>query len=362
LCVNSLHACKGIIYKVELLLTGNVIQFCKLLTVFYANLNSKTLKQVFTMKNIFLFSGLLSVLAGIFAFGHAREKTGLAGAVLFKNATLIDGNGAPPLAHTDILIAGDSIVAIGQNLTPVAGARLVDLSGKTIMPAIISTHVHIGSLKDTANRVENYTRDNILSQLSKYQNYGVGNILVMGTDRPMLFNSGLRDSSAAGLLPGARIHSAGYGFTVPGGPPAGNSMDMLFRPADASEVPAQMDKLAVLKPAVVKIWVDDFGGSARKMDPAVYKAIIAEAHKHGLRVAAHVYYLADARRLVAAGIDIFAHSIRDSVIDDALVQQMKARHVMYIPTLSLDEFAYIYARGPEWINDGFFKASLEPGV
>jgi imidazolonepropionase-like amidohydrolase len=61
-------------------------------------------------------------------------------------------------------------------------------------------------------------------------------------------------------------------------------------------------------------------------------------------------------------LDIIAHSIRDSLVDDAFVQEMKQKKVLYIPTLSLDEFAYIYARRPEWLNEPFFRNSLEPGV
>jgi len=283
-------------------------------------------------------------------------------AFLFKNLRLIDGNGNNPAEKTDMLIQGDEIKAIGPGLS-VEQALVVDLNGKTVMPCLISTHVHIGTLKGLSNKAENYTRDNILAQLKKYEDYGVGNILVMGSDRPMLFENGLRDSSAKGLIPGARIHSAGYGFGTPqGGPPIGFGFDQIYRPANAAQVAGEMDSLAILKPDLVKLWLDDFGGQYKKMDPSIYKAIITEAHKHGLRVAAHVYYLTDARRLVADGIDIFAHSIRDSLIDDALVQEMKAKHIIYIPTLSLDEFSYIYARKPEWIDDAFFRASLEPGV
>lgn len=314
------------------------------------------------MVKLTLYFLLSAVLAGIFAPGVTSSKVSAPARVLFRNAIVIDGNGGQPLEHTDILVEEGTISAIGQHLSD-AGAKTIDLSGKTIMPSLISTHTHIGNLKYTAPKPENYTRQNILSQLIKYESYGVSNILVMGTDRPMLFNTGLRDSSLHGLLPGARIHSAGYGFGVPqGGPPLAMAMDQVYRPASPEEVPAQIDSLAALKPAVVKIWVDDFNGKYKKMDPAIYKMIIAEAHKHGLRVAAHVYYLSDARQLVASGLDIIAHSVRDSVIDDALIAQMKAKHVMYIPTLSLDEFAYVYARRPEWINDDFFKISLEPGV
>jgi imidazolonepropionase-like amidohydrolase len=98
------------------------------------------------------------------------------------------------------------------------------------------------------------------------------------------------------------------------------------------------------------------------MKPEIYAAIIQEAHKHGLRVASHVFHLEDARKLVGLGLDIIAHSVRDAEIDDALLAEMKKRRVVYIATLSLDEFAFAYQDAPEWLNSPFFQASLEPGV
>jgi len=176
--------------------------------------------------------------------------------------------------------------------------------------------------------------------------------------------SGLRDRSAKGEIEGARIHSAGYGFGVANGaPPLEFAMDKVFRPTSVAQVPAEMDSLVKVHPELVKIWVDDFNGKYKiKIKPEIYKAIIEEAHKRNLRVAAHVYYLSDLKKLVADGIDIIGHSIRSEVIDDATLAQMKAKGIVYIPTLSLDEFAFIYAKKPEWINDPFFKNSLEPGV
>lgn len=290
------------------------------------------------------------------------QKQKVSDALLLQDVTLIDGNGGEPKSHIDILIQGDSIAAIGQNLDTTQ-VKALNLNGKTVMPALISDHVHIGSLKGTANKAEYYTEENIKAQLNKYQDYGVLNIMAMGSDRPLLFEKSIRNQSVAGNYPGARLHSAAYGFGVPGGaPPIEFAMDCVYRPEKPGQVAAQMDSLAKLKPDFVKIWVDDFGGKYKKMDPAIYREIIRQAHQRQLRVAAHVYYLSDARQLVADGVDLIGHSVRDSVIDGALVQQIKAKGITYIPTLSLDEFAYIYGRKPEWINDLFFKASLEPGV
>ena len=303
----------------------------------------------------------LATIALIACTGRYHQSNNSAG-ILFKNVNFINGSGNAPQEHTDILIRGDTIAAIGKNLDS-AYATVINLEGKTMMPAIISAHVHVGVLRGLATDAANYTRENILSQLIKYAHYGVLHVQVMGTDRPLLFRNGLYDSIRMGLLPGARMLSAGYGFGVPEQNINPSSfLSLLYRPSTTEAIPSQMDSLSKLKTELVKIWVDDFGGTAKKMEPSIYQSIILEAHKRNMRVAAHLYYLSDARKLVGEGLDIIAHSIRDSVVDDAFLLEMKAKKVIYIPTLSLDEFSFIYAREPEWINDPFFKASLEPGV
>jgi imidazolonepropionase-like amidohydrolase len=279
--------------------------------------------------------------------------------ILLKNVNLIDGTGSAPKPNVDILIKDGSIISIKTGLKE-PSAKTIDLKGKTVIPSLISAHTHIGTLKGNTSNAENYTRENILRQLKRYQDYGINTILTMGTDRPLIFN-GFTDSTQAGLLPGARLYSAGYGFNTPEKSP-GSWMNLLLRPDTADEVPALMDKLAKVKPSVVKIWVDDHGGKADKMKPEIYKTVISEAHKRGIRVASHLYNLEDARDLTKSGLAIMAHSIRDKEIDADLIQEMKKKGVAYIPTLSLDEYAYIYARKPEWAEDPFFRASLEPGV
>jgi imidazolonepropionase-like amidohydrolase len=73
---------------------------------------------------------------------------------------------------------------------------------------------------------------------------------------------------------------------------------------------------------IVKTWVDGRNGAVRKLEPAIYRAIIDEAHKRGLRVAVHATDLSDAKELLRSGIDIFAHMI--SEVDDELVALFKA--------------------------------------
>lgn len=292
----------------------------------------------------------------LFNFGVLAQNSG---AILLKNATVIDGTGSAPRSATDMLITGGRITAIQKGIRA-SSAREIDLTGKTVIPSLICAHAHVGTLKGTTSSADNYTRENLLRHLKKYEDYGVSAVLAMGTDRPLIFD-GFIDSTQAGLLPGARLYSAGYGFNTPD-PNPGSWMNLLLRPNTPEEVPAMMEKLAAVHPTVVKIWVDDHGGNAQKMKPEIYQAIIREAHRHNIRVAAHLFYVEDARKLTEAGIDIIAHSIRDKEVDQDLLTKMKQKNVTYIPTLSLDEYQFVYAGSPDWINDVFFKASLEPGV
>lgn len=281
--------------------------------------------------------------------------------VLLRHVTIIDGNGSNPVKDVDVLIRGGEFVEIGKKIKT-ENALIKDMTGKTIMPVLISAHSHTGSIIGTQNNAANYTRENLLRHLKRFEQYGIGALLCMGTDRPLIFN-GFRDSSVAGLLHGARMYSAGFGFGMPGNPPsAAFGINHMFTSGDDPEIAKQINILAKLKPSFVKIWVDDFGGSNKKMPEEIYTAIIKEAHKHGLQVASHVYYLEDAHKLIDAGVSVLAHSIRDKEVDDALLKKMKEKNISYIPTLTREIFEFVYAENPAWINEDFFKRSLDTGV
>lgn len=113
----------------------------------------------------------------------------------------------------------------------------------------------------------------------------------------------------------------------------------------------------------MKIWVDDFHGQMpQKLSPPIYKAIIEEAHAQGLRVAAHVYYLADAKQLVADGVDVLAHGVRVVPVDPEFIAAVKAHQVWYIPTLGLDESAYLFAEHPELASQPFLSHAPQPAL
>lgn len=304
--------------------------------------------------NIKLF--IIILLVGILSKANGQSSE----TILLKNVAVIDGSGKPTQHNMNVLLKEGKIESISKELDSFDG-KTVDLSGKTIIPLLTNVHGHLGMAKGTSVAPENFNREHIIKELERYQSYGIGNVVSMGTDKELIFT--LRDASHIGKVPGATIYTAGYGFRPPLGiKPQETGMEKIYRPSTPEEAVNNVKELAQWKPDMIKIWVDDMGGTAEKIKPEVYRAIIREAHKKGIRVAAHLYYLEDAHLLLDAGVDIFAHSVRDKEVDEALIVKMKSKGTIYIPTLTREAYEFFYGTTREWINDSFFKASLEPGV
>ena len=292
---------------------------------------------------------------GLAGLAHAAP------AVVLEGARLIDGTGRPARDNAALVIEGDKITAVGTagKLPRPKGARVVDVHGRTIMPGLISAHSHVGLVAGTANRADAYTREAVQSAVVQYEQYGVTSVVTLGLNRDLVFE--LRDQQRAGAAPGASIFTAGRGIGAPGGvPPQPVAPDQVYRPATAELARAAVRDMAGHHVDLVKLWLDDGFGKFTKMPPEVYHAVIDESHKHGLRVAAHVFYLADAKALVAAGVDVLAHSVRDLPVDDELIHALKAHGVFYIPTLNVDESFFLLAEQPEVMKDEFFTHAVSP--
>jgi imidazolonepropionase-like amidohydrolase len=212
-------------------------------------------------------------------------------------------------------------------------------------------------LRGTTFARENYTRENLIDHLTRYLYYGVVAMMSTGTD-PGDVPFELRN----GQHPGALFRTAGRGLAAPDASTGNLAMRSVpYGVATEDEGRRDVRELAAKKPDFVKIWVDDRNGTVKKLSPLLYRAIIDESHKQGLRVIAHVYYLADARDLVDAGVDGFLHLVRDEEMDDALVRAMKAKHVFVTPNLSTSE-AGTYTNKPSWLDDRFLAESASAGM
>jgi len=286
---------------------------------------------------------------------------------VLRGARVIDGSGAAPLDNATVVIRSGRIVAVGPtSSTPVpSGAEVIDYSGKTIMPGLISTHSHVGIVNGLASAPENYNRPLILAQLKQFEAYGVTTITSLGLNGPLFYE--LRDEMRAGRLEGADLLGADRGIGVTGGAPPASIVKLaenqLYRPETPEAARQAIREMAARKSDLVKIWLDDFGKFVPvKVKPEIYSAAIDEARKQGLRVAAHVHDIDDAKAILRAGAHIIAHGVRDQPVDAEFIRLMKANSVWYVPTIVLDDTNYIFTERPSWVGEAFFQQSLHPAV
>ena len=254
----------------------------------------------------------------------------------FAGARIIDGTGAT--IENGVLVVRDGrIEAIGPSnaLSVPADAEQIDVSGRTIMPGLINAHGHVGSTRGLESDPELYTRDNLLRQLGLYARYGVTTVFSLGGDDDAGF--ALRDEQAL-ALDRARLFVAGP----------------VIYEETADDAQAAVDAVAEMGADLVKIRVDDNLGSTMKMPEEAWRAVITRAHEHGLRVAVHVFYLDDAKKLVEAGADFLAHSVRDADVDEELIDMMVERNVCLSPTLLREVSTFVYESRPSFFDDPVF--------
>ena len=239
---------------------------------------------------------------------------------LFEGARLITGDGAV-IENSAFLVEGTQFTRVGRHgeLRAPNGVARVDLTGKTVMPAKVDLHGHIGFQHDVDGTMakEYYTRDNLIDHLQRLAYYGFSAIIGIGdlVDRSDLHggrtNWGdvplrVRDE----IIPGAALfRTAGTGIAWPGSGANGHPsrMDVPYPVTTVEEARAAVDDNIKIKPEFIKIWVDDRGGRTKKLTPPLYLAIIDEAHKYNVAVAAHNVTLADAKLLMRAGVEGWLH-------------------------------------------------------
>ena len=268
-------------------------------------------------------AGYLLVLSACSTPAATQGPATSAGVTLFEGARLIVGDGKAPIENSAFLVENNRFTRVGRKgeiLAP-AGAARVDLTGKTVIPALVDAHSHIGYMKDLSSGPQNYTRENILDHLYRFAYFGVAASQAMGSDFGDLPYQ-LRDELQAGKHPdAARFLTAGRGLAPEDEVRPDNMRHSAYTIRTEDDVKKAVQELAARNVKIVKTWVDDRDGSVRKLTPELYGSIINEAHKHNMRVAVHATGLADAKGLLRAGIDIFAHMIGD--VDDELVEQFK---------------------------------------
>ena len=251
------------------------------------------------------------------------DETGPAtSATVFEGARLIVGDGSDPIENATFIVDDSRFVQVGStgDVDVPSGAAHVDLTGRTVIPALIDAHSHLS---------REGVREALVEGLQRRAYYGVGVVISLGRDP-----GDLPYQLRAEEIPGAaRFRTAGRGITTPE-PGRPGFYDIPYWVTSEEEARQAVQELAAREVDLVKIWVDDRNGEFEKMTPELYGAVIDEAHQHGLRVAAHIVTLEDAKGLLRAGLDVFAHGVRDTDVDDEIIELFRERpNVVLIPNL-----------------------------
>lgn len=284
-------------------------------------------------------------------------------ALVLRNFTLIDGRGGAQAPDSALIAVDGRITWIGpaSQLKAPAGAAVQDLAGKFVMPGLINLHAHVAESDGVVqDPVKFFTREEVDRDLRLFASYGVTSVASLGTDQPLVYK--ISAEQRGGRPSVARIFTAGRGFTVKEGFPtnAGNVPGVPYEPAQPAEAAKQVQELAAQQPDVVKIWVDDRFGDFKKTPIEISRPIIEGAHKHGIKVIAHVFYLEDAKQLARAGLDAFGHSVRDKPVDAELVGLMKQHGTWLIPTLFREAATFAFADPDRFLKDPFFTRGVSP--
>jgi imidazolonepropionase-like amidohydrolase len=271
-----------------------------------------------------------TLLAAVACLTVTTQSQGTRPAQWFEGARLIVGDNSPTIERAAFLAEGDAISWVGRagERQPPANAVRVDLAGKTVIPALIDGHNHIGLVneKNGSNTKSNYTRANLIDQLQRYAYYGTSATLSMGLEADEALAYALRDE----VIPNAaRFLTVGKGIaaTSMAGPTGEARLGIPSGAATPEEGRERVRALRARNVHFVKIWVDDRDGTVPKLKPEVYRAIIDEAHKQGMETLAHLSRtsgLADAKDLLKAGIDGFVHTVRDRDVDEEYISLVKA--------------------------------------
>jgi imidazolonepropionase-like amidohydrolase len=224
----------------------------------------------------------------------------------FEGARVIVGDGRASIENGALVVEGTKITQVGPaiDVRIPEGATRVNLAGKTVMPTLIDTHTHLSQ-----------TREGLTHDLKRRAYYGVSAAMSMGTSDTDA-DLEMRAETTPGL---ARLFTAWRGITRP--EPGRTTAPFWINSEQEGRKAVQ--ELAARKVDIVKIWIDDRDGKYAKLTPALYGAVIDEAHKDGLRVTAHIFKLEDAKGALRAGVDAFAHSVRDRDVDDEFMTLVK---------------------------------------
>lgn len=269
---------------------------------------------------------------------------------------------------TDLCFTDGRIVSIAGHAqaAPVAGARLYDVRGQTVLPGLIDTHVHAIATEAPPWRMR---RPSGSHNLAAWLHAGITTVYDMGGPPAELHK--LQAELEAQTLVGPHLLHAHEPFTAPGGHPIPAIKALLPWPfgwllaRQVKSVAAPADAAALVQAAksrgaqYIKIIHDSLPPGAPELDAARLSALVAAAHAEGLKVFVHIGSNRDALDAVAAGADHLAHGVYREAVSDEVIAALASHHIGVTYTAAGFDNTRRMAAG-EYAPDGWARATSAP--
>ena len=311
------------------------------------------------------------------------SQTRTTGVTMFEGARLITGDGGAPIDNSAFIVENNLFTQVGRrgDLQVPAGALHVDLKGKTVIPAMVDLHGHIGfqHVAEGTMSKEFYTRENLIDHLERLAYHGVGATVSIGDleDRSDLHGGRTNWGDVPlrvreEVIPNAALfRTAGTGIAWPGSGAQGHPsrVDVSYPVSTVEEAREAVQDYVLMQPEFIKIWVDNRAGTKQTLTPLLYRAIIDEAHKHNVPVGVHNVTLADAKELMRAGVEGWLHvPVRGGEpVDDELIAIVKQRiakndrpNIWMTPALITAWMDTQGGKRPAWLDDPLLRDTYSP--
>ncbi len=292
-----------------------------------------------------------ALLAGLLAVpgAPAGEVT------VIRAGRLIDGTGAKPLRDALVIVEGDRITAVGAGLEPPPGAKVIDLSDRTVLPGFIDCHVHltgryVGEGADWQNaRVRDLPQEDAIRGVrNAWLTLEAGFTTVRNVGAGEFSDIALRNMIRQGVVPGPRMLVAGHAIGITGGHCDTNGyVPGILEPkpgdgiADGPEEILREVRIQVKRGAdVIKFCATggvlsekDAAGAQQYTDDEM-RVLVAEGHLAGRKVAAHAHGTEGIKAALRAGVDSIEHG---SMLDDEALDLFRKTGAYLVPTLMAQE-------------------------
>jgi imidazolonepropionase-like amidohydrolase len=269
--------------------------------------------------------------------------------VALAGALMVDGTGRPARENVTVVIR-DGIIASVAGSVPPAGAEVIDLEGKTLLPGLIDAHVHVSSLDGVPQELRAY---GLVDAMRRLLRAGVTTVRDLGAYGDSLQR--LRDAAQRGMCEAPRLVVCGQVISAtcagarafPGMYREANGVDDV-RAAVREQVSAGADVIKVMSTGALTVAGEDVNPSQLLREELV--ALVEEAHRLGLPVASHAEGAEGIRLSVEAGADTIEHGEEGHLVPEVLAA-MAEHGTVLVPTLSVFDHVAESGAYPAWMRE-----------